>query len=79
MDKREIEKYFVSGQIDEDWVWRMKNLAGPWVSQKGNSGLWVCVNVYSQYLGILKTDLSRIDFAKLIVWLQPKGLKEGKT
>ena len=79
MDKREIEKCFVSGQIDEDWVWKMKNLAGPWVSQNGNSGLWVCVNVYSQYLGILKTDLSRIDFAKLIVWLQPKGLKEGKT
>lgn len=72
-------KCFVQEQVDDDWVWKIKNRVGPWVAQKTNSGLWDCVNIYSQYLGILKKGLIRKDFAELIVAIRPKGLKEGKT
>lgn len=72
-------KCFVQERIDEDWVWIIVNRVGPWVAQKGNSGYWDCVNIYSQYIGILEKGLIRINFAGLIVALRPKGLKEGKT
>ena len=70
---------FVQKRIDDDWVWIIQNRVGLWVAQKGNSGLWDCVNTYSQYLGIIKERLTRKEFAELIVNLHPQGLKEGKT
>lgn len=79
MEKTQIKKYFVSEQVDDEWIWRIKNLVGPWVAQKGNSGWWDHVNIYSQYLGILKKGLIRRDFAELIVTLHPNGLNEKKT
>ena len=79
MEMTEHIKCFVQGRIDENWVWKIVNRVGPWVAQKGNSGYWDCVNIYSQYTSILKKGLIRIDFAGLIVAIRPKGLKEGKT
>lgn len=79
MDLIEQTKCFVQERIDEDWVWIIENRVGPWVEQKGNSGYWDCVNIYSQYNGVLKQGLIRIDFAGLIVAIRPKGLKKGKT
>lgn len=79
MEINEHIKCFVQERVDEDWVWIIENRVGPWVAQKGNSGYWDCVNIYSQYLNILKKGLIRKDFAGLIVAIRPKGLKEGKT
>lgn len=79
MEIKEQEKCFVQERIDEDWVWIIENRVGPWVGQKGNSGYWDCVNIYSQYIGILKKGLIRKDFAELIIAIRPKGLKDGKT
>lgn len=78
-DMIELSKCFVQERIDDDWVWIIENRVGPWVEQKGNSGYWDCVNIYSQYIGILKNGLIRSDFAGLIVTIRPKGLKKGKT
>lgn len=81
-ERKKMKEYiecFVQGRIDKDWVWRIENRVGPWVDQKGNSGYWDCVNIYSQYICILKKGLIRKDFAGLIVAIRPKGLKEGKT
>ena len=72
-------KCFVLKQIDKDWIWIIKHRIGPWVAKKGNSGLWDCVNVYSQYRGILNSGLIRKDFAALIVDIHPDGLSKGKT
>lgn len=79
MEMTEQIKCFVQERIDEDWVWIIENRVGPWVDQKGNSGYWDCVNIYSQYKGIIKKGLIRKDFAGLIVAIRPKGLKKGKT
>ena len=79
MELLEHKNCFVQERIDEDWVWIIENRVGTWVAQKGNSGYWDCVNIYSQYIGILKNGLIRKDFAGLIVAIRPKGLKEGKT
>ncbi len=79
MEIDEHIKCFVQERVDEDWVWIIENRVGPWVAQKGNSGYWDCVNIYSQYISILKKGLIRKDFAGLIVAIRPKGLKEGKT
>lgn len=79
MEIYEHIKCFVQERVDDDWVWIIENRVGPWVAQKGNSGYWDCVNIYSQYIGVLKNGLIRKDFAGLIVAIRPKGLKEGKT
>lgn len=79
MDIIDYKECFFQEQIDNDWVWIIENRVGPWVAQKGNSGYWDCVNVYSQFHGILKKGLIRKDFAALIVAIRPKGLKKGKT
>lgn len=79
MDLQEYKKYFSQERIDENWVWIVKNRVGLWVAQKGNSGYWDCVNIYSQYLGILREGLIRKDFAELIVVIKPKGLDKDKT
>ena len=70
---------FEQGQIDEDWIWKIKNIIGPWVAQKKNSGLWDCVNIYSQYMCVLKKKLTRYEFAGLIVFIHPKDFSKHKT
>ena len=72
-------KCFATEQIDKDWIWIIKNRIGPWTAKKKNSGLWDCVNVYSQYRGVLKRGLIRKEFAALIMAIRPNGLKKGKT
>ncbi len=79
MNNTTLKFYFAQERWDEDWVWLIKNRIGPWVNQKGNSGYWDCVNIFSQYKGFLKSGLIRKDFAELIVAIRPDGLKEGKT
>ena len=79
MNNKTLKFYFAQERWDEDWVWLIKNRIGPWVNQKGNSGYWDCVNIFSQYKGFLKSGLIRKDFAELIVAIRPDGLKEGKT
>ena len=79
MNISDYKNCFEQGQIDEDWIWIIKNRIGPWVAQKKNTGLWDCVNIYSQYICVLKKRLTRKEFAGLIVCIHPKEFSKHKT
>ena len=72
MEKTACAKFFSRGQIDEDWVWIIANRVTAWVRANGGRCMWDVVWFASVHRGVLVADLSRKDFADLLVTLCPE-------
>ena len=72
MEKSACAKFFSRGQIDEDWVWIMANRVTAWVKANGGRRMWDVVWFASVRRGVLVEDLSRKDFADLLLTVCPQ-------
>ena len=70
LDEEGIKACFADGIVNEDWIWKVRNLAVDWVKGKQNQKHWAYVRLYSINCGVLKS-MSVRRFAQLIVSLCP--------
>ena len=71
-------KYFNNPQEADNWIWRIENCVGDWVSKKGKS-YWYLVEWESKRQGTLRDDIGHDDFARLLVEECKDALLEKDT
>ena len=72
-------KFFIQTNSAPEWGWIIKNRIAPWVKKQGGDEYWDLVNTVSQQRGVLKENLTRLEFAELMISMFPGLFKEGKT
>lgn len=71
--------YFNQPNEADNWVWRIENGVGDWVRKQNNKSFWYVVLWESKRAGILVKDITREEFATLLVQECMEALSEGDT
>lgn len=71
-------KYFNQPNEADNWIWRIENGVGDWV-KKNNKSFWYVVLWESKRSEILKKEITREEFATLLVQECMEALSEGDT
>ena len=71
--------YFNQPDEADNWVWRVENGVGDWIRKMGDKSLWYIVLWESKRQGTLKKDVTREQFATLLMQECAEALSENDT
>ena len=72
-------RFFNQPQEADKWIWRVENVIGDWIRKEGNKSLWYIVLWESKRQKVLIDEITRREFATLLVQECADALSESDT
>ena len=72
-------RFFNQPQEADKWIWRVENVIVDWIRKEGNKSLWYIVLWESKRQKVLIDEITRREFATLLVQECADALSESDT